>query len=238
MGNASNIKEWRDTMYKVTGRAVADMQTFFNDNWKELTGESLEGSDYFPKLSNTGNMSVQHTLGAPKERGDTIGASYLLAIDAAKDSILIEHAYFAPNKQLRDAIKRAVARGVKVKIILPGDPIDSKILREASKIFWPQLIKAGVEIYEYQTSLMHAKLIVIDNHLTIAGSANFDDRSFFINDEANIHVLSSKLAKQATVMFYNDLKQCKKMTIKDSRLKFKARDIFNRAGAYLLMPQL
>jgi len=237
MGSASNISEWRDTMYRVTGTSVADMQAMFNDNWKELTDSNLQ-SDYFPQLSSTGTMSVQHTLGAPRERGDTVGASYLLSIDAAKETLLIEHAYFAPNKQLREAIKRALARGVKVKIILPGATIDSKILREASKIYWPELITAGAEIYEYQTSLMHAKLIVVDDYLTIAGSANFDDRSFFINDEANIHILSSKLAQEATAMFNSDLRHCKKMTIKDSRLKFKLKDIFNRAGAYLLMPQL
>ena len=238
MGNASNITEWRDTMYKVTGKAVADMQTIFSNNWKELTNSTLSGYKYFPQLSNTGSMSVQHTMGAPRERDDTIGASYLLAIDAAKKTLLIEHAYFAPNKELRDSIKRALSRGVKVKIILPGDPIDSKILREASKIYWPELITAGAEIYEYQTSLMHAKLMIIDDYLTIAGSANFDDRSFFINDEANIHILSSQLAKQATSMFNYDLKHCKRMTIKDSKLKFRAIDIFNRAGAYLLTPQL
>jgi len=99
-------------------------------------------------------------------------------------------------------------------------------------------MSAGIEIYEYQTSLMHAKLIVIDDYLTIAGSGNFDDRSYFINDEANIHVLSAPLAKQATAMFNNDLKHCKKMTPKDARLKFKLRDVFNRTGAYLLRPQL
>ncbi len=238
MGNASNISEWRDNMFKVTGKAVSDMQAIFSDNWKELTGVTLTGPDYYPTLNNTGSMSVQNTMGAPRERDDTIGAAYLLAIDAAKSSILIEHAYFAPNTPLREAIKRAVSRGVNVKIIVPGDPIDSKILREASKIYWPELMEAGAEIYEYQTSLVHAKLIIIDDHLTIAGSANFDDRSYFINDESNIHVLSSTLAKQLKAIFYNDLTHCKKMTPKDAKVKLRLTDLYNRAGAYLLMPQL
>lgn len=236
MGSASAPGEWRDTMYKVTGPAVADMQHIFADNWKELTDFRLSGPDYYPTLRDTGNMSVQHTMGAPRERGDTLGASYLIAIDAAKESILIEHAYFAPNTRLRNAIKRACARGVSVKVIVPGDPIDSKILREASKIYWPALMNAGVEIYEYQTSMMHGKLMVIDNYLTIAGSGNFDDRTFFINDEVNIHILDNTLAQQQTNMFYRDLKNCKKMAPHDAKVKIK--DIHNRIGAQLIMPQL
>ncbi len=236
MGNARDSSEWRDIMYKVTGKSVTDMQHTFANNWKEVSKQELSGNDYFPKLSNTGNMDVQVTMGAPRERGDTLGASYLLAIDAAKKSILIEHAYFAPNTQLRDAIKRACARGVKIKVIVPGDPIDSKILREASKIYWPELMIAGVEYYEYQTSMMHSKLMVIDDYLTIAGSGNFDDRTYFINDEANIHILSKDCALFQRRMFNNDLKQCKKMSVKDAKMKLK--DIHNRLGAHLIMPQL
>jgi len=238
MGNASKPSEWRDTMYKVTGTGVADMQTIFSDNWKELTGKNISGPDYFPSLTNTGSMSVQNTMGAPRERGDTLGASYLLAIDAAKKSILIEHSYFAPNPRLLHAIKQARARGVTVKVIVPGDPIDSKILREASKIYWPALMQVGVEIYEYQTSMMHAKLIVIDDYLTIAGSGNFDERTFFINDEANLHVLSGPLATKQKAMFYRDLKQCKRMTLSDAKMKWTLKDLFNRVGAHLIMPQL
>ncbi len=238
MGNASNANEWRDNMYKVTGPAVTDMQHAFANNWKELTHQELSGSDYFPTLSNTGNMNVQITMGAPRERGDTLGASYLLAIDAAKKSILIEQAYFAPNKQLRNAIKRACARGVNVKLIVPGEPIDSKILREAAKIYWPELMKAGVEIYEYQPSMMHVKLMVVDDYLTIAGSGNFDDRSFFINDEANIHILSRPCALTQRYLFFSDLKRCKRMTPKDAKVRWQAKDITNRLGAHVLMSQL
>ncbi len=236
MGNASGSEEWRDTMYQVKGKAVADMQRTFADNWKEITQETLTGNDYYPTLSDVGNQAVQITMGAPRERGDTLGASYLLSIDAAQKSILIEHAYFAPRKELRDAIKRACARGVKVKVILPGDPIDSKILREASKIYWRELMAVGVEIYEYQTSMMHAKLMVIDDYLTIAGSGNFDDRTYFINDEANIHILSREVANYQKHMFNNDINNCKRMTPVDSRVKLKSIPL--RLGAYLVMPQL
>lgn len=238
MGNASRPDEWRDTMYKVTGTGVADMQRIFSDNWQELTGVEISGPDYYPSLTQTGKMSVQNTMGAPYERDDTLGASYLLAIDAAKHSLLIEHSYFAPNRRLLHAIKQARARGVTVKVIVPGDPIDSKILREASKIYWPELMKAGVEVYEYQTSMMHGKLIVIDDYLTIAGSGNFDDRTFFINDESNIHVLSQPLAAEQRAMFYNDLKQCKRMTPQDAKMKWTFTDMFNRISAYLVMPQV
>jgi len=95
---------------------------------------------------------------------------------------------------------------------------------------------AGVEYYEYQTSMMHAKLLVIDDYLTIAGSGNFDDRTFFINDEANIHILSRKVAADQKKMFLRDLKHCKKMSIRDARVELKS--LPTRIGAYLVMPQL
>ena len=236
MGNAHTKDNWRDTMYKITGPAVADLQDAFSDNWKEITGETLAGKSYYPALTRTGNMNVQTNLGAPREQGDTLGASYLLAIDSAKESLLIEHAYFAPNKQLRAALKRAVARGVKVKVITNSDIIDSEVLLEATRIYAPELLDAGIEIYQYQGAMIHSKLIVVDDHLSIIGSGNFDERTYFINDEINLHVLDKSFASAQRKMFNKDLAKCKRMTKHDARLQFK--NILRRLGAHILMPQL
>jgi len=212
------------------------MQHAFADNWKELTGETLAGTDFYPTLQNKGNDAVQVTLGAPEQREDTIGASYLLAIDAAQESIFIEHAYFVPNRKLRKALKNASARGVSVKVIVPGDMIDSKIVGEASKLYWRDLISGGVEIYQYQETMMHSKLIVVDDYLTIAGSGNFDNRSLFVNDEANIHILSKDVAMEQRTMLENDLKRCIKMTPKNARVKLSKVPL--RVTSFVIMPQL
>lgn len=215
-GDVEKEWRWRDTMYCLRGPVVADLQHAFNDNWKELTGVELSGDGYFPPLSKVGKMRAQAVLGAPQERGDTLGASYLLAIDSAKESLLIEHAYFLPNKELRKALLRARARGVEVDIILPNDKIDTPVVRLTSRSHWPELLAAGVRIYEYGPCMLHGKLIVVDDALSIIGSGNFDDRTFFINDELNVNVLSESFAAVQRAVFERDLKQSQQMTMEDT----------------------
>lgn len=216
-GSARQRDEWRDTQYEVRGPIVADLQRAFADNWRELRNEELEGVAYYPVLKSEGKMKVQAVLGAPQQRGDTVGASYLLALDGASKSILIEHAYFVPNEELIAALLRARARGVEVKVIVPNEHIDTPIVREASKATWPKLLAAGVQIYEFQTSMMHAKLIVVDDELSIIGSGNFDDRSFFINDEFNLNVLDRQFASEQVQMFNQDLVNCRQCFAKDAK---------------------
>lgn len=238
-GDARDSGEWRDTMYRFKGPVVADLQRGFTDNWKELRGLDLVGHDYFPQLSHSrrnDQVKAIVTLGAPYERGDTLGATNLLAIDSAKKSILIEHAYFLPNKQLKKAIIRACKRGVKVEIIVPSEHIDTPVVREVSKTHWPELMAAGASIYEFQPSMMHGKLLVIDDELSIIGSGNFDDRSYFLNDELNVVVLGKGFAREQREMFEQDRARSKQMTRKDARVRL--REIPRRMVGKLLEPQL
>lgn len=235
-GAAKGKWQWRDTMYRVRGPLVAELQRGFMNNWAELRGVELESNGYFPKLARVGDMKAQVVLGAPCERGDTLGAGYLLAIDAAQKSILIEHAYFLPNKQLRKALLRAMLRGVAVDIILPNDHIDTPIVRQISMSYWPELLAAGARIYEFQPSMMHGKLIVVDDELSIIGSGNFDDRTFFINDEINVHVLSKRFARAQRRMFENDLKSCEQKYEADAKARIV--DLPRRWLGKLVEPQL
>lgn len=235
-GNAKGKWQWRDTMYCVEGPLVAELQHGFMNNWKEFRDEELTGPAYFPTLTPAGSVKAQVVLGAPYERGDTLGAGYLLAFDAAKKSILIEHAYFIPNKKLREALLRAMARGVEVDIILPNDHINAPIVRQTSMTYWPELLAAGARIYEFQPSMMHGKLIVVDDELSIIGSGNFDDRTFFINDEINVHVLSKSFAREQRRMFENDLKSCEQKSEKDAKARW--RDLPRRWIGKLVEPQL
>lgn len=235
-GRAKGKWQWRDTMYRVRGPVVAQMQHAFADNWKELTKVDLAGDEYFPKLSKAGNMKTHVVLGAPCEQGDTLGASYLLAIDAAQKSLLIGHAYFLPNKQLLEALLSARARGVEIDVVLPNDHIDTPIVRQTSMTCWPELLEAGVRIYEFQPSMMHGKLIVVDDELSIIGSGNFDDRTFFINDEVNMHVLSKSFAREQRKMFEHDLKSCLSKSKEDAKAKLG--DLPRRWVGALIEPQL
>ena len=220
-GDAEASWRWRDTMYQVDGPVVAELQHAFNNNWAELTGTHLLGNGYFPKLTKQGTMKTQAILGAPKERGDTLGAGYLIAIDSAKKSLLIEHAYFVPNKELRKALVRASQRGVEIDIIMPNDSIDSQTLRVTSKTHWRELMDAGMRLYEYDACMLHGKLIVVDDELSIIGSGNFDDRTFFINDEFNLHVLCKDFAREQREMFEHDLSQSNRMSYRDIAVPWK-----------------
>lgn len=238
-GDARDASEWRDTMYCLRGPVVADLQHGFANNWKELRNVELQGEGYFPSLRKFQGIGMEKALvvlGAPYEREDTLGAVNLLAIDAAQKSILLSHAYFLPNRKLKAALIRAGKRGVKIEVIVPGERIDTAVVREVSKSHWPELMDAGAKIYEFQPSMMHAKLMVIDDTLSVIGSGNFDDRSFFINDELNVVVLGEDFSKRQRVMFERDRERSKRMTKRDARVTL--REIPRRFVGKLIEPQL
>lgn len=216
-GDAGNVKQWRDTQYQITGPIVRELQDAFADNWQELTGETLSGPRYYPALRAAGNNRAQLILGAPYERGETLGSSYLAAIEGAQESLLIEHAYFVPCSAIRLALLRARQRGVQITIIVPSAHIDTPMVRLASKRHWNELMRAGITIYEFQPSMMHGKLLVADSYLSIIGSGNLDPRSFWLNDEINLHILEKRFAQVQREMFQHDLSRSKRMTSADTR---------------------
>ena len=203
-GNAQSASHWRDTQYQLHGPIVAQLQDNFSDNWEELTGATLSGEDYFPVLKKCGPLVAQMVAGSPMKQRDTIGSTNLLAIRAARNSILVEHSYFLPTEELTTALIDAAKRGVKVEVILPGSITDMPFAKEIMQGTLRRMMKAGIEIAEFEPTMMHGKLMVIDDLLVIAGSGNLDPRSFFINDENNLHVLSAAFAKEQRRMFERD----------------------------------
>ena len=219
IGNAQSSNHWRDTQYEIRGPVVRQLQQGFMENWLEVTGKPLTGPAYFPPLSRAGPSNAQFSLGSPDRRGDTLGSSILLSINAARKSILIAHGYFIPNRELVEALLRARHRGVRIEIIVCGEHTDFPICRLAQRPALRKLHRAGVRIWEYTTTMMHGKLLVVDDHLSVVGSANFDDRSFFINDEANLHVLDPRFAREQAIMFEHDKQHCRPLTDPDLRLR-------------------
>ncbi|WP_133793966.1 phospholipase D-like domain-containing protein [Prosthecobacter fusiformis] len=217
-GHAENVHRWRDTQYELRGPVVAQLQDNFNDNWEELTGHRLTGPDYYPPLAKAGNLKAQMALGSPEKLGDTLGSTYLLAFRAAQKSIVIAHAYFIPNAPLRDALKDALKRGVKVQIIIPGKHIDFPASRSVNTRYLRQLVAAGAELYEFQPTMTHGKLVIVDGHLSIAGSTNLDQRSFFINDENNLNVLDAAFSARQLDMVERDKQRSKRLERADLNL--------------------
>lgn len=214
-GHAENEKHWRDTHFRVAGPVVGQMQAVFMDNWVKTTGNVLHGPAYFPEIAPMGDGLAHMFSSSPSGGSDDMQLMYLMAITAATHSIHLASAYFVPDKLTINAIVEATKRGVKVRIITPGKRIDTHTVREASRACWSDLLKAGVEMFEYQPTMFHCKLLVVDEYLVSVGSTNFDSRSFKLNDEANLNIYDRDFAKQQTAIFADDLTKSRQVTLED-----------------------
>lgn len=205
-GHAQDADHWRDLHFRIEGPVVAQVQAAFNDNWIKTTGVVLNGPDYFPAVAPAGAMDAHMFIASPAGGSESMHLMYLMAIAAAERSIDLEAAYFVPDELINKALQAARHRGVRVRVIVPGKHIDSETVRLASKAHWGELLLAGVEIHEYQPTMMHNKLLVVDGLLTSVGSTNFDVRSFRLNDEASLNVYDPGFAARMTQVFEADLK--------------------------------
>ena len=214
-GHAQDPKHWRDTHFRVEGPVVAQMQSAFLDNWIEVSGEVLHGEDYFPPIDKRGNHYAQTFTSSPGGGAESMQLMYLLSIAAASQTIHLSASYFVPDNVSVDMFAAALKRGVKVQIILPGPLIDTEIVRRASRSTWGALLRAGAEIYEYQPTMFHCKVMVVDELWTSVGSTNFDTRSFAVNDEANLNILDAAFAKRQIEIFQEDLSRSRRITLEE-----------------------
>lgn len=212
LGDADSPKHWRDTHYMITGPIVWQLQAAFADNWMKSTGRVLHGDEYLPELSETGSQWAQVFRSAPGGGAESMQLMFLLSIAGAQRTLRLSSAYFVPDRLTIDALVAARDRGVSVQIIVPGAKIDEKIVRPASRAQWGKLLQAGVEIYEYQPAMYHTKLMVVDDQWSSIGSANLDNRSFKLNDEANLNVLDASFAAEQVRQFEEDLTRSKRIT--------------------------
>jgi cardiolipin synthase len=232
-GNADSPDHWRDSHYRIEGPAVAQMQAAFLDNWIKTTGAVLRGDGYFPGLEDAGNADAQVFTASPSGGGDSMLLMYLLAITAAESSIDLSAAYFVPDELTRAALVAALRRGVRVRIVVPGTDIDAEVVRKASRANWGELLEAGAEIHEYQPTMFHCKTLIVDRHLVSVGSTNFDNRSFRLNDEANLNVYDSGFAERATAVFERDLGRSRRITLESWKDRPWREKLVERASALL-----
>jgi cardiolipin synthase len=211
-GDARNPEEWRDSHYMLRGPAVAQMQAAFMDNWIAATGTVLQGRDYFPPLPVVGTASAQVFTSSPKGGGDSMLLMYLLSITAAERTIDLSASYFVPDDLTRGALLAALKRGVRVRIIVPGEHIDTEVVRKASRAQWGELLAAGAEIHEFRPTMFHCKTLIVDRRMVSVGSTNFDTRSFRLNDEANLNVYDAALAEKLSDVFEADLRRARRIT--------------------------
>ena len=212
-GRAQDPDHWRDTHFKVEGPVVAQMQSVFMANWIKARGAVEHTGDFFPPLAPAGPLPAQMLHSSPEEGSETIRLMYLLTLAAARRSILLSQAYFVPDDLALDMFVAARGHGVDIEIILPGEHNDGEHVRRAGRSRWGRLLKAGVRIYEYTPTTLHTKIMIVDGLWSSVGSTNFDNRSFRLNDEANLNVYDSAFAQQLTRTFEAAKRHTREITL-------------------------
>lgn len=212
-GDAQDADHWRDSHYKVEGPVVAQMQAVFMDNWVKVSGDVLHGPRYFPPIDKAGNGRAQVFSSSPSGGSESMHLMYLMSIAAAERTIDLSSAYFVPDDLTVAALVAAMQRGVRLRIITPGPIIDSQTVRGASRAAWGPLLAAGAQMSEYQPTMFHCKVFIVDGLLVSVGSTNFDNRSFRLNDEANLNIYDEAFAAAETHQFEADLRQSKRLTL-------------------------
>jgi len=212
-GNAEDALHWRDSHFRVEGPVVAQMQATFLDNWTKVSGEVQHGADYLPAIAPAAEAPAQMFSSSPEGGADSMQLMYLLVTTAATRTIDLASAYFVPDELTGNALVAAMRRGVRFRLIVPGPIVDADIVRRASRAAWGPLLAAGAEIYEYQPTMFHCKVLIVDRLLVSVGSTNFDPRSFRLNDEANLNVYDAAFAASQTEVFERDLAQSRRVTL-------------------------
>ena len=207
LGHAQDPDHWRDMHFRVEGPVVAQMQAAFMDNWIKTTGTVLHGDMYFPVLGSAGDQDMHLFAASPAGGSASMHLMFLLAIAAAERTIDIEASYFLPDSLMTKALIAARKRGVKVRVILPDKHLDSETVRISGKGGWGPLLQQGVEIHEYEPTMFHCKMMIIDGEMVSVGSTNLDLRSFQLNDEASLNVYDHGFAAQMSKVFEDDLGQ-------------------------------
>jgi len=192
----------------------------------------LNGEAYFPPLEPVGEIDAHLFIASPAGGSESMHLMYLMALAAAEHTIDLAASYFVPDDLLTAAIVAARYRGVRVRILLPGPHIDSATVKIASKAEWGELLLAGAEVYVYQPTMLHTKLLVIDNEFVSVGSTNFDIRSIKLNDEASLNIYNREFAQQMTEMFEADIEP----TIQYTYAMWQERPLKEKLSEKILLP--
>jgi len=227
-GDARGPEEWHDTHYRIEGPLVRPLRQAFFGNWSRMAdsssdtdeadtgaaGETPDGEDRPPdpgRADGDGAMGII-SVSSPEHGHENAYAAFHLAIESARRRLRITTAYFVPDEDSRRSLCRAAERGVEVEVIVPGEYLDHQVVRFASRAHWDELLDCGVKIYIYGRTMLHAKSLLVDDRWLIVGSANFDNRSFQLNDELNLHVFDSELIAWHARLFETNLQDCHALT--------------------------
>ena len=218
-GNAEGPDEWRDMQIRLEGPAVVPLQTGFAHNWQQTTGELLSGDAYYPIVGERGSLAVQTLLSSPETGASNVRTMYYLSIVCARESIYIANPYFVPDPVAIETLIEAKQRGVDVRIMVSGIRNDNWLARHNSVRLFGRLLTAGIEIQEFNRTMLHHKTMVVDGRWVTLGTANFDNRSFAHNEESNVCFFDRALAEELRAIFIDDLSGCQRAVLERWRTR-------------------
>jgi cardiolipin synthase len=206
-------RAWRDTMARIEGAVVAGLQGVFVENWLECCGEIMTSGAFFPRLEPAGDITAFVVKSSPSDRATASRVAFQLLIEGATSDVRISTPYFLPDRTLRGALISTAARGVDVRVLVPGPATDQKWVRIASRRLYGQLLRGGVRIFEYQPSMTHVKALIVDKDWSVIGTTNIDNRSFEHNDEVNVAMLDRGINQRLLQDFDRDLEASREVTL-------------------------
>ena len=233
MGKAETSEHWRDIMVRVRGEAVVPLQTGFARNWLQTTGELVTGATFYPKLRRYGQLDLQTILSSPETGSSEVQIMYYLSIACARESILIANPYFVPDDIAIQTLVEARRRGVDVKIMVTGIHNDVLITRLNSIRLYGRLLASGVEIYEYNRTMMHHKYMTCDGIWSTIGTTNFDNRAFALNEENNVCIYDREVARRFERIFREDLSACERIEYKRWRKRSIVQKVCEHLASFL-----
>ena len=216
LGNADSKEHWRDTQVEIRGPIVRLLEAAFYENFLEADGPEPPALDPAPAPAGDDGAALV-IRSSPSGGSNDLKRLYLLSLAAARTSIEITTPYFVTDESTMWSLEDAVRRGVKIRILLEGDITDAMPVKYASRHAYERLMSQGIELYEYQPTMMHAKVLVVDGVWSMFGSANFDNRSLELNDELNVAVSSRDLAGRFLEDFAHDLTSARRISLEEWR---------------------
>lgn len=231
-GDARNKDEWRDSHFKIEGPAVEGISAAFTENWIEAGNDLEIDKDITNNLKSVGSTKIQTVRTSASVRWSDIVLLYQSLIQMAEKRIYIQTAYFNPDEKLVELLVEKASEGIDIQIIIPGKHTDQRATKIIAGESFEALINAGVQLFYYQKTMMHAKVILVDDEISCIGSANFNHRSMLKDDEINLVMLDEQVSKELRTHFNEDLEDSEQIT----NFRWKKRSMLKRGLEVIVRP--
>lgn len=228
-GNAQDAEHWRDMQIRLEGPGVTPLQTGFAQNWLKTTLELVSGPRFFPEEHPVGDIAVHTMLSSPSTGASAARLLYYYSIVCARRSVHIANPYFVPDQAAVDLLVDARRRGVDVRILVSGRHNDNWLARHNSMRLFGPLLEADIDVFRYNRTMLHQKIMIVDGLWATIGSANFDNRSFAFNEESNVSFKNTSLVHELERVFERDVEKSQRLTLD----AWRARGAFARAEEFI-----